>query len=274
MVSPQKENGYTAIANEIMDQLSKTRIPGVERQVLDFILRKTYGFNKLSDRISGAQFAEGTGLKKQHIYRAIKNLVSKKIVTKKGYGNNATYRFNKVYTSWKLSPKKVIKKIKSGKALNLNNKNSNNGEYVTNNGYAENGQSVTNNGAVVTNNGILLPIDTKVDKQKTGGRRKKKKEKYKPPTGIELKNNGRDWIDNEAWDMWIEFRKELGKPLKTKAGTKRQLNILKKYKSKQREIIENSINSEWTGLYEPKGKSGYKQPRAGADKGYRQWKML
>jgi len=52
MANPQIENGYTRIANETMDALAKIRIPGQARQVLDFILRKTYGWNKKTDMIS------------------------------------------------------------------------------------------------------------------------------------------------------------------------------------------------------------------------------
>jgi len=63
MAEPQKENGYTPIANEIMEALCRIRIPGEERQVLDCILRKTYGWNKCEDAISLTQFMEMTGLK-------------------------------------------------------------------------------------------------------------------------------------------------------------------------------------------------------------------
>ena len=60
MANPQKENGYTAIANEIMEALCRHRIPGEDRQVLDVIFRKTYGFNKIEDYISLSQFVDMT----------------------------------------------------------------------------------------------------------------------------------------------------------------------------------------------------------------------
>jgi phage replication O-like protein O len=49
--SPQKEHGYTPIANEIYDAFVRTRISGEARQVLDCIIRKTYGYNKKEDKI-------------------------------------------------------------------------------------------------------------------------------------------------------------------------------------------------------------------------------
>ena len=82
MSSPQKENGYTPIANELMDALSKYRIPGEQMQCLIFIIRKTYGFNKKDDMISNSQFVDGTGLKKGNVSRALKSLVEKRVVIK------------------------------------------------------------------------------------------------------------------------------------------------------------------------------------------------
>ncbi len=75
MASPQAENGYTKISNEIMEQLSMIRIPGEARQVLDTILRKTYGWSKKSDSISLSQFMKMTGLSKVSICKGIKNLL-------------------------------------------------------------------------------------------------------------------------------------------------------------------------------------------------------
>lgn len=136
MASPQKENGYTAIANETMDALAKTRIPGEVRQVLDFILRKTYGWNKKSDQISLSQFVEGTGLTKVHVCRSINILKKMNIVTQKGNakslftkkGNDIviTYDFQKNYAKWVTLPKKVTcnptlpKKVKLPKKVTCN----------------------------------------------------------------------------------------------------------------------------------------------------------
>lgn len=112
MANPQKEDGYTAIANEIMEALARYRIPGEQRQCLDFLLRKTYGYNKKSDAISGSQFVGATGIKKQNVQRALRGLIEKNIVIKKDYQPHPIYRFNKNYNTWKASSKRitVIKK--------------------------------------------------------------------------------------------------------------------------------------------------------------------
>jgi len=82
---PQTEDGYTQIANELLDALTRTRVPGEERQMFDFILRKTYGFNKKMDMISLSQFVTTTGVKRQNVHSSLKSLFIKRIVKRQGY---------------------------------------------------------------------------------------------------------------------------------------------------------------------------------------------
>jgi len=109
MANPQIEEGYVRIATEIQDAFCRTRIPGEERQVLDVIIRKTYGWNKCEDTISLSQFTEITGLVKQHVARSLKSLLSKKIitVTKNGDNKPQAFKLNKNHEEWRVSPKKV-----------------------------------------------------------------------------------------------------------------------------------------------------------------------
>jgi len=108
MASPQKENGYIPIANEIVDKLSRYRISGQEYQVLWVVLRKTWGWNKKTDNISLSQLSKFTEMKRSQVCRAINKLVSKKVLTsiKKGTTDITNYSFNKDYESWIASPKK------------------------------------------------------------------------------------------------------------------------------------------------------------------------
>lgn len=103
---PQLENGYLKLANELVEAYTRARIPGEAMQCLWVIIRKTYGFGKLEDRISISQFSQATGLKKQHAHRAISKLVELNLVTKKGDGISVKYRIVKDASLWKLSPKK------------------------------------------------------------------------------------------------------------------------------------------------------------------------
>lgn len=107
MASPQLDNGFMSIANEIVEALARIRIPGEAMQVLIVVLRKTYGFRKREDRISLSQFHLATGIAKPHINRAIHVLFSMNLITKKGNGDIPTYCFNKDYSTWRALPKKV-----------------------------------------------------------------------------------------------------------------------------------------------------------------------
>ena len=110
--SPQTENGYTMIANELFDALIRVRIPGEQRQVLDFIIRKTYGFRKKVDAIPISQFVRATGIQKAHVLRAIRCLKLRNMINgaKTGTFDATIYGINKDYRSWVVPPRKVPKK--------------------------------------------------------------------------------------------------------------------------------------------------------------------
>ena len=108
MANPQKENGYVPVANEIFEALARTRIPGEARQVLDLIIRKTYGFNKKEDHIALSQMVLGTGLKKAECCRSIRKLLVMNLVVVGKYATlkGKTYRFNKDFDTWVVLAKK------------------------------------------------------------------------------------------------------------------------------------------------------------------------
>lgn len=102
MANPQKENGYTAIANEILEALAGIRIPGEARQCLDVILRKTYGFHKKKDIISLTQFMSITKNRKQRICESLSKLREMNIIiTEKRNEKGNIYLFNKDFDTWK-----------------------------------------------------------------------------------------------------------------------------------------------------------------------------
>lgn len=107
MASPQVENGYIRISTELFVALCHIRISGEARQVLDTVIRKTYGFNKKTDQIALSQFTDSTGMTKTAVLKAIKKLEEMNliIVTKKGNGCNI-FAINKDFDSWKPLPKK------------------------------------------------------------------------------------------------------------------------------------------------------------------------
>lgn len=109
MANPQIENGYTKIANEILDALCGIRISGEARQCLDVIIRKTYGFNKKEDTIALSQFSLLTKMSKTSICRALLKLAKMNLIIDKNVNENGkTYLFNKDFSTWKPLTKKSI----------------------------------------------------------------------------------------------------------------------------------------------------------------------
>jgi len=106
MSSPQLENGYLRIANELTEALARIRIPGQACQVLWVILRQTYGFGKKKDVITYGQISKKTGLSRSHSQRAVKWLVEARIVLKDGCRGMTTLEIQKDFSRWRVYPKK------------------------------------------------------------------------------------------------------------------------------------------------------------------------
>ena len=90
------EDGYTRIANAIVDALCKTKLSDQEHRVLFSIVRKTYGYNKPIDWICLEQLSDMTGIKKPNISKTIKSLLARHIIHKDG----TKLGVNKVISEW------------------------------------------------------------------------------------------------------------------------------------------------------------------------------
>lgn len=84
MAKPELEDGYTQIANEILEKLVRMHLAPNQWQVLICIIRKTYGFHKKVDYIANFQIGEATGLCKAVVSRCLKELNDRQLITRKG----------------------------------------------------------------------------------------------------------------------------------------------------------------------------------------------
>lgn len=102
MASPQIENGYIRIANELLAALCKLDISGPEFMVALTVISRTYGWNKKEDSISISQFQKLTQMTRPRIVRAIKNLVRYSVLgsTTGVLGKTSTYWIIKDYGKW------------------------------------------------------------------------------------------------------------------------------------------------------------------------------
>jgi len=84
VANPQTEDGFTQIANELLEHLYKMHLSPNQWQVLLCILRKTYGFHKKVDYIANSQIATATGLCKAVVSRCLHNLNDMNIIIREG----------------------------------------------------------------------------------------------------------------------------------------------------------------------------------------------
>ena len=80
MANPQLSNGYTKIANELLEAIYRLNVSGNEMRILLYIIRRTYGFNRTYAEIPLSEFSEAVGIRKNHISEALKKLSANKII--------------------------------------------------------------------------------------------------------------------------------------------------------------------------------------------------
>ncbi|MCD6221996.1 replication protein [bacterium] len=133
MASPQKENGYIPIANELAEAFTRYRLSGQEWQVLWVILRKTYGWHKKEAEISLKEISEMTGIDRGKVCKIIHSLIEKNVIqrvlSKRSTGvvqkvntSPVSYSLQKDYEKWKVLPKKstVLSKRSTGVVQKVN----------------------------------------------------------------------------------------------------------------------------------------------------------
>lgn len=101
MVNPQTENGYTAVANEIFEQMAKIKLSPTQYRLIFIIWRYTYGFKRKEHNFSLSFFADSTGCDKRQIQRELKELCDRSIILQSSSGKNGRLiSFNKHYDQW------------------------------------------------------------------------------------------------------------------------------------------------------------------------------
>ncbi len=103
MANPQLEDGYTRIANEILEAVAKAKFNGTQYKILLAVWRYTYGFNRKEYEFSLSFLSEVTGCNKHQIKRELKRLIDSKVllVTQEAdFNSPRTLCFNKHYNEW------------------------------------------------------------------------------------------------------------------------------------------------------------------------------
>ncbi len=99
---PQVEDGYTRIANELLEQVMAAPLTLREMRVVMAVIRLTYGWNRKQARVTAGLLAKLTGLPSTKASQALAALVAKKVVIRHG-GSRSAVSFNKYADQWDLS---------------------------------------------------------------------------------------------------------------------------------------------------------------------------
>lgn len=91
------EDGYTRIANKLLEAVLSAELTARQLKIVMAVIRKTYGFNKKSDRITNTQIADITGIHHTHVCKAKNELLERKILIT----NGREIGVNKVVSEWK-----------------------------------------------------------------------------------------------------------------------------------------------------------------------------
>ncbi|MGO1500816.1 MAG: replication protein [Marinobacter sp.] len=81
---PALADGYCKIVNDVVDALAQAPLTSRQFRVVWAIVRKTYGFNKAKDRISGSQLAKETGLVRQRCSQVLGELLRMGVIVREG----------------------------------------------------------------------------------------------------------------------------------------------------------------------------------------------
>ncbi len=107
--SPQIEDGYVRIANELFEALSNTRLPGRQWQIVLTIIRMTYGYNRKTWNTSNIELSSILNMHRQHTHADLKELAAKNmiLVTENGDESGITIGIQKHYLKWDCNRKRL-----------------------------------------------------------------------------------------------------------------------------------------------------------------------
>lgn len=232
------EDGYTRIANELLDAITQHNLTQRELKVLLAIIRKTYGYQKKTDDIATSQLSKVTGVHPNHVRATLKSLFEKNVILKTDGVYGSEIGVQKNHTEWKSKATKSVGKTnQNGCKKQLNQLQPNQLEKPT--------ELVGESNRI----GCLEQPNRYATKENLT-KENKTKEKRKGFLGIELP----DYLSVESIQEFYDYRKGMGKALSIH-GLKLLLKQLDEFKQQGHDpvvILQTSIVNGWSGVFAPK----------------------
>lgn len=230
------DDGYTRFANELLEAIASADLTARQLKVMLAYVRKTYGFNKKTDRIADEQIAQLTGLSRQNVNKAKKELISMNCLFMDGNQIGVSREVSAWLFSKCLQVSNFVSKLETKNVSKL---------------------ETHNVSKLETHKRHSLKTKENINKPPISP--KKNSQKFDP-----LETELPDWLSAETWLSWVTYRKEIGKSIKSKQSVTQAINVLSRSLEKgytPEEIINQSIASGWQGIFEPKTPKGKSQPR-------------
>lgn len=231
------DNGFTRIANELLEAIASADLTARQLKLMLAYIRKTYGFNKKSDRIADEQIAQITGLSRQNVNKAKKELISMKCLIVEG----SQIGVNKEVSAWQFSKclqvSNFVSKSETSNVSKLETPDVSNLETHKRHSSKDKKDNINK-----------PPIVPQLEEVKPA---EKPKAKTFDPMDVALP----ECVSAELWSSWVSYRRDIKQAIKSKQTVTQALNLLSRCHANghsPEEIINNSIANGWTGLFEPK----------------------
>ncbi|HGH4644759.1 TPA: replication protein [Enterobacter roggenkampii] len=250
------ENGYLRLANQIQDALCFVELSGREFRVLNAIVRLTYGWSKKEDRITNSLIADKTRLAVKHVSEAVLSLAYRNIIKMRRIGQTRYIGINTLLDSWAYTKPKCAKCPVSFPVAEVVTQVITIPEIgdskITSKTIPENGDNhPQKQGEVSLKTGNTKDILPKTNiKPNTPSNPTRGKCKF-DPLDIEVP----DWLNQTAWQEWVAYRKQSGKPIKTELTVTKAFKLLKECLEDGHnpvDVINTSIANGYQGLFKPK----------------------
>lgn len=145
MANPQLEDGYTAIANELLEAMARVKLSPTQYRILFVVWRYTYGFRRKSHYLSLSFLATATGCDRRSLQRDLKRLIDWNILVEfSSKSQSRKVGFNKRFNQWAIGETATTLEEDVGETTIGDSTNTNlEGIGETANGEMTNGYSAT-----------------------------------------------------------------------------------------------------------------------------------
>ena len=96
MANPQVEDGFTRLANELLEALIQADLSARELRVLLAVARETYGWSRKATTVTGYKVAKMTGMQRTQAARALRALKQRNVLS----NGNEGIGLQKDYQAW------------------------------------------------------------------------------------------------------------------------------------------------------------------------------